>query len=55
MKNFFYLASGPKVDFQLVWVRLGNCRTPDLLEAFERIWSTLEASLKAGERITEMR
>jgi len=54
-EDFFYLGSNHKAQFQLVWVRLGNCRTADLLSAFERVWPKLEASLKAGERIIEIR
>ena len=54
-EDFFYLASGSKASFQLVWVRLGNCRTAALLETFEQAWSTIEASLKAGERVIEIR
>jgi predicted nuclease of predicted toxin-antitoxin system len=54
-EDCLYLANRPKATFQLVWVRLGNCRTVALLEAFEQVWPTLEASLKAGERIIEMR
>lgn len=54
-EDFLYLASEPKATFQLLWVRLGNCRTAALLEAFDQIWLKLEASLKAGERIIEIR
>jgi predicted nuclease of predicted toxin-antitoxin system len=54
-EDFLYLANRPKATFQLVWVRLGNCRTAALLELFEQIWPKLEASLTAGERIVEIR
>ena len=34
-EDFLYLASRPRAAFQFVWVRVGNCRTAALLEAFE--------------------
>ena len=32
--DFLYLAIRPKVTFQLVWVRLGNCRTVEADRSF---------------------
>ena len=43
----------PKVRF--VWVRFGNCRTKTLLAAVENLWPKIEAGLKAGDRIIELR
>jgi predicted nuclease of predicted toxin-antitoxin system len=54
-EDFFYLASQPEKQIRFLWVRLGNCRTAALLQAFEQVWPKLEASLKAGERIVEIR
>jgi predicted nuclease of predicted toxin-antitoxin system len=54
-EDFFYLAGARKAQIRLVWVRLGNCRTATLLAAFEQVWPKLQASLKAGERIVEIR
>ena len=54
-QDFLYLASQPETEIKLIWVRLGNCRTTALLEAFERFWSTIESCLKAGDRIVEIR
>jgi len=54
-EDFFYLGSNHKALFQLIWVRLGNCRTAALVSTFEQVWPKLEASLKAGERIIEIR
>jgi predicted nuclease of predicted toxin-antitoxin system len=54
-EDFLYLANRPKVTVQLVWVRLGNCRTSALIEAFEQVWVKVEASLRAGERVIEIR
>jgi predicted nuclease of predicted toxin-antitoxin system len=54
-EDFLYLASQPKSQIKLVWVRLGNCRTKALLAAFEGIWPRVEACLKAGDRVIEIR
>lgn len=54
-QDFFYIASQPEAKLKLIWVRLGNCRTPALLEAFERSLPSIEACLKAGDRIIEIR
>ena len=40
---------------QFVWVRLGNCRAPDLLQAFDHVWSEAEACLNKGDRVVEIR
>jgi len=37
----------------LLWVRLGNCRTQPLLEAFEREWEAIRGRFEAGEKIIE--
>jgi hypothetical protein len=34
---------------------LGNCRTSALLQAFDRLWPEIEASLNAGDRVIEIR
>ena len=54
-EDFFYLASRRKSLVKLLWVRLGNCRTKVLLDAFETVWPKVEACFKAGERIIELR
>jgi predicted nuclease of predicted toxin-antitoxin system len=54
-EDFFYVASQPGTKVRLLWVRLGNCRTSVLLEAFERLWPMIESSLKAGDRVVEIR
>jgi predicted nuclease of predicted toxin-antitoxin system len=54
-EDFFYLASKPEATTRILWVRLGNCRTSILLEAFERFWPFIESSLNAGNRIIELR
>lgn len=54
-EDFFYLANRPETRARLVWVRLGNCRTPVLLAEFERLWSRIVSSLEAGDRVVEIR
>jgi predicted nuclease of predicted toxin-antitoxin system len=53
--DFLYLAGRSHVKITLLWVRLGNCRTAALLAAFDRLWPLIESSLRAGDRIIEIR
>ena len=52
--DFVYLAGQRKTGAQLVWVRLGNCRSKALLATFERLWPQIEAAILAGEVIIEI-
>lgn len=54
-EDFLYLANASESKARFIWVRLGNCRTSVLLAAFERLWPRVEASLKAGDRVVELR
>jgi predicted nuclease of predicted toxin-antitoxin system len=54
-EDFLYLANIPSAKARLIWVRIGNCRTKALLAAVERLWPKIEAGLKAGDRIIEVR
>jgi predicted nuclease of predicted toxin-antitoxin system len=54
-EDFLYLANVSSAKARLVWVRFGNCRTKALLAAVERLWPKIEAGLKAGDRIIELR
>ena len=54
-EDFFYLAVNDPTGPQLVWVRLGNCRTPVFLAAFDRVLPMLIASLQAGQNVVELR
>ena len=40
---------------QVVWVRLGNCRKVELLDAFSRILPALRDMLAAGDAVIEIR
>ena len=54
-EDFLYLAIRPNAKLRLLWVQLGNCRTPALLAAFERHWPLIESALNAGDTIIEIR
>jgi predicted nuclease of predicted toxin-antitoxin system len=54
-EDFFYFAKLREPRIKIIWVRLGNCRTSALLAAFERSWPQIEARLKAGDLIIEIR
>ena len=54
-EDFFYFAKKRDAKIKVIWVRLGNCRTPALLAAFERSWPNIESCLTTGDRIIEIR
>ena len=54
-EDYFYLAVGDPSGPQLVWVRLGNCRTPVLSAAFDRMLPAIVAALSTGQQIVELR
>jgi predicted nuclease of predicted toxin-antitoxin system len=54
-EDFLYMANVPSAKGRLIWVRIGNCRTKALLAAVERLWPKIEASLKAGDHVIELR
>jgi predicted nuclease of predicted toxin-antitoxin system len=38
----------------VVWLRVGNCRTPALLAALQRAWPEITVQLDAGARLIEV-
>ena len=54
-EDFLHLANRQPQTGGLIWVRLGNCRTPNLLAEFERLWPRIQASIEAGDRVIEIR
>jgi predicted nuclease of predicted toxin-antitoxin system len=54
-EDFIFHAKRPGAKIQIIWVRLGNCRTPKLLAAFDSAWDKIESCLAAGDRIIELR
>ena len=53
-EDFLELAARSPVTVFFVWVRLGNCRTPALLNVFERIRSRIEERFRAGDSVIEI-
>ena len=39
----------------VVWLRVGNCRTVDLLATMDRAWPDIVMQLDAGARVIEVR
>ena len=54
-EDFVFLANRPGDTGRLIWVRLGNCRNPALLEAFDRVHDDLVSAIDSGQRIVEVR
>jgi predicted nuclease of predicted toxin-antitoxin system len=54
-EDFCLRASQPNASVQVVWVRLGNCRKTALLAVFDSLLAQVEAALKAGDRVVEIR
>ena len=54
-EDFLYMANIPSAKARFIWIRIGNCRTKALLVAVERLWPKIEAGLKAGDRVIEVR
>jgi predicted nuclease of predicted toxin-antitoxin system len=54
-EDFFFLSNAPGAIGKLVWVRMGNCRTPVLLERFRIKIPQIIASFEAGSRVVELR
>jgi predicted nuclease of predicted toxin-antitoxin system len=48
-------SNAPRSEARFIWIRFGNCRTKALLAAIERLWPKIEAGIKAGDRIIELR
>ena len=54
-EDFISLSLQGGTETQVVWVRLGNCRTPALLAAFENALPKLVQALQQGGRVVELR
>lgn len=50
-EDFFHLANRADDSGRLLWVRIGNCRTAQLLARFEAARQGIEESFAAGHRI----
>jgi predicted nuclease of predicted toxin-antitoxin system len=54
-EDFVFLANRPGDRGKLIWVRLGNCRNPALIAAFNRVHDQIFDALASGQRIVEVR
>ncbi len=54
-EDFFHIAKTRPREAQLIWVRVGNCRSATLLSVFDRLLSTIQTALLAKEDIIEIR
>jgi predicted nuclease of predicted toxin-antitoxin system len=54
-EDFLILSARPGDQGRLIWVRLGNCRNPALLAAFDAVHDKLVAEIDAGRRVVEVR
>jgi predicted nuclease of predicted toxin-antitoxin system len=54
-EDFSHRASQLNASVQVVWVRRGKCRKAALLSAFDWVLEQIEAALRAGDRLIEVR
>ena len=54
-EDFLHLANRPDDSGKLLWVRIGNCRKPALLDAFDKQLPQVVSAFTAGIRIVEIR
>ncbi len=54
-EDFLHLSIADPHGPPLIWVRLGNCRTPALLAAFDQCWPSVLMELNSGSKIIEVR
>jgi predicted nuclease of predicted toxin-antitoxin system len=54
-EDFFILATRPGDAGQLLWLRMGNCRTAALLTTLEGAWTSIEPAFQSGQKIVEVR
>jgi predicted nuclease of predicted toxin-antitoxin system len=53
-EDLLFLATRPRDNGRLIWIRLGNCRRDALLDAFTKVLPAVLASIDAGQRIVEV-
>ncbi len=54
-EDFYFLALAPGSTGRLIWVKIGNCRKPSLIEKFRSQLGAIVAALESGSRIVEIR
>lgn len=53
-EDFFILATRPNDTGSLLWLRMGNCRTNQLLTLINRRWDTIIKAFEENQRIVEV-
>lgn len=54
-EDFVILASRRGDPGRLLWLRVGNCRTDDLIRRFETSWDRVLEAFQSGQRVVEFR
>ncbi|PWU10212.1 MAG: hypothetical protein C5B50_25925 [Verrucomicrobia bacterium] len=54
-EDFLHLANRPADTGKLLWVRIGNCRKPTLLQAFDRELPRIVQAFDQGVHVVEIR
>lgn len=54
-EDFVILASRSGDHGRLLWLRVGNCRTFDLIQRLEASWLRITEEFQRGSRIVELR
>jgi predicted nuclease of predicted toxin-antitoxin system len=54
-EDFFILATRPHSEGRLLWLRMGNCRTIDLISSLNRRWEFIDQAFADQQRIVEVR
>jgi len=53
-EDFFILATRPNDTGHLLWLRMGNCRTNQLLTLINQHWNSIVQAFEEGQRIVEV-
>ena len=53
-EDFFILATRPNDTGCLLWLRMGNCRTNQLLTLINQRWKNIMQAFEEGQRIVEV-
>jgi predicted nuclease of predicted toxin-antitoxin system len=54
-EDFFILATRPHNTGRLLWLRMGNCRTTDLISSLNQRWELIVQAFDDHQHIVEVR
>lgn len=54
-EDFFIFATRPNNSGRLLWLRMGNCRTTDLISSLNKSWQYIDQAFADNQRIVEVR